>query len=108
MHGFNSFFDNEGWIQKIEFDKFNLYNVYFPLGATKESLKSKFEFYDLFISYVNKSNKPQIICGDFNRIVSELEGYNPDLLRKTKGFLPEEKWFNDFLNSGFITSFRLF
>ena len=82
---------------------------YFPLGATKESLKSKFEFYDLFMRYVNKSNKPQIICGDFNRIVSELEGYNPDLLRKTTGFLPEEeKWVNDFLNSGFIDSFRLF
>ena len=95
--------------KKIEFDKFNLYNVYFLLGATKESLKSKFEFYDLFISYVNKSNKPQVICGDFNRIVSELEGYNPDLLRKTTGFLPEEeKWVNDFLNSGFIDSFRLF
>lgn len=55
--------------------------------------------------YVNKSNKPQIICGDFNKIVSELEGYNPDLLRKTTGFLPEEeKWVNDFLNSGFIDS----
>lgn len=51
----------------------------------------------------------KIICGDFNRIVSELEGYNPDLLRKTTGFLPEEeKWVNDFLNSGFIDSFRLF
>lgn len=57
-----------------------------------------------YLCDVNKSNKPQIICGDFNRIVSEIDGYNPDLLRKTKGFLPEEKWFNDFLNSGFITS----
>lgn len=36
--------------------------------------------------YVNKSNKPQIICGDFNRIVSELEGYNLDLLKKNNGF----------------------
>lgn len=108
IHGFNSSFDNEGRIQKIGY-KFNLYNVYFPLGATKESLKSKFEFYDLFMHYVNKSNKPQIICGDFNRIVSEIDGYNPDLLRKTTGFLPEEeKWVNDFLNSGFIDSFRLF
>lgn len=72
--------------KKIEFDKFNLYNVYFPLGATKESLKSKFEFYDLFMCYVNKSNKPQIICGDFNRIVSEIDGYNLDLLKKNNEF----------------------
>ncbi|WP_288652902.1 endonuclease/exonuclease/phosphatase family protein [uncultured Methanosphaera sp.] len=86
IHGFNSSFDNEGRIQKIEFDKFNLYNVYFPLGATKESLKSKFEFYDLFMCYVNKSNKPQIICGDFNRIVSEIDGYNLDLLKKNNEF----------------------
>lgn len=98
IHGFNSSFDNEGWIQKIGFDKFNLYNVYFLLGATKESLKSKFEFYDLFMRYVNKSNKPQIICGDFNRIVSELEGYNLDLLKKNNEFSSRKRkmvqWFS--------------
>lgn len=108
-HGFNNRFDNEGRIQKIEFEEFNLYNVYFPLGGNKESLKDKFEFYDLFTQYVQKSEKPQIICGDFNRIVAKIDGHDPESLRKTTGFLPEEEqWFKDFLNSGFIDSFRLF
>lgn len=48
--------------------------------------------------YVNKSNKPQIICGDFNRIVSELEGYNLDLLKKNNEFSSRKRkmgqWFS--------------
>lgn len=48
--------------------------------------------------YVNKSNKPQIICGDFNRIVSEINGYNLDLLKKNNGFSTRRRkivqWFS--------------
>lgn len=39
-----------------------------------------------YLCDVNKSNKPQIICGDFNRIVSEIDGYNLDLLKKNNEF----------------------
>lgn len=48
--------------------------------------------------YVNKSNKPQIICGDFNRIVSEIDGYNLDLLKKNNEFSSRKRkmgqWFS--------------
>lgn len=70
-HGFNSNkFDKQGRIQRIEFDEFNLFNVYFPSGASDaDSLNDKFEFYDLFTKYVYKSEKPQ----SFVEILIEFE-----------------------------------
>lgn len=109
--GFDSVkFDCHGRIQRMEFDEFNLFNIYFPSGASDaDALNDKYEFYDLFTKYVNKSKKPQVICGDFNRMSKEIDGSNPEKLCKKSGFLPEEqKWFSDFLESGFIDSFRLF
>ena len=54
-----------------------------------------------------KSKKPQIICGDFNRISTINDTYHERYSRN--GFKKEEKkWFEDFLDSGFIDSFRLF
>lgn len=108
-HGFCNKYDNEGRIQRLEFDEFNLYNVYFPSGAKPERLDDKFEFYDLFTKYVKKSRKPQVICGDFNRMSTELDSYDPKRHAKASGFLPEEQeWFKEFLEDGFIDSFRLF
>ena len=114
-HGFNNKFDNEGRIQRLEFEEFNLYNVYFPAGTPygtldkKMALEKKFEFYDLFTEYVMKSNKPQVICGDFNRIREEKDAIDPQSLRNKSGFLPkEEQWFEEFIEMGFIDSFRLF
>lgn len=109
-HGFNDKLDNEGRIQRIEFEEFNLYNVYFPSGASSaDNLDKKFEFYDLFTNYVKKSNKPQVICGDFNRIREEIDANDPKSLRNKSGFLPEEEqWFKEFLEDGFVDTFRLF
>lgn len=104
-HGFNNKFDVEGRIQTIEFEDFNLYNVYFP-SAGDDKFEEKCEFFELFTEYVNQSEKPQIICGDFNRGASEQDiyKYNP----RTNGFKPEEiQWFQSFLESGFVDSFRL-
>lgn len=33
----------------------------------------------------------KIICGDFNRIVSEIDGYNLDLLKKNNEFSTRRK-----------------
>ncbi len=107
-NGFNNHkFDVEGRIQRIEFEEFNLFNVYFPTGSGNEKFKDKSEFYDLFTKYVNKSKKPQIICGDFNRISTINDTYHSKY--NGPGFKKEEKeWFESFLNSGFVDTFRLF
>lgn len=108
-HGFCNKFDDEGRIQRLEFDEFNLFNVYFPSGAGKERLEDKFEFYDLFTEYIKKSRKPQVICGDFNRMSTELDSYDPKRHARASGFLPDEQaWFKNFLEDGFVDTFRLF
>ena len=63
-------------IQKFEFKEFNLYNVYVPSGSNKERKPLKYEFYEIFTKYVMKSKKPQVICGDFNRIASDIDDFD--------------------------------
>ncbi len=110
-NGFGSTFDVEGRIQKIEFEEFDLFNVYFPLGGSRNSIKTKnkTEFYKLFTNYVDQSEKPQVICGDLNRVASIKDMCNPGKNKNSDGFRPEElEWFENFLEMGFVDSFRLF
>ena len=102
-------FDREGRVIRMEFEKFNLYNVYAPSGASsKERLKHKFRFYDIFTEYIYKSDKPSIICGDFNRISEEIDAKNPRNIKNKSGFLPEEqKWFKEILTE-YVDAFRKF
>ena len=102
-------FDAEGRVMRMEFENFYLYNVYCPSGASSpERLNRKFRFYDEFTKYVYKSNKPSIICGDFNRISAEIDAKNPKNIKGKSGFLPEEQvWFKEILTK-YVDAFRKF
>lgn len=97
----------DGRILTLEFSDFNLITVYFPTGASDvDNLCYKYLFYDKFTQYIEKLEKPAIICGDFNRISQEIDAPNPEEMRKKSGFLPqEEAWFNYILND-YIDAFR--
>lgn len=102
-------FDAEGRVIRMEFENFYLFNVYCPSGASsQERLDRKFRFYDEFTEYVYKSNKPSIICGDFNRISGEIDAKNPKNIKGKSGFLPEEQeWFKEILTK-YVDAFRKF
>ena len=102
-------FDAEGRVIRMEFENFYLYNVYCPSGASSQKrLDRKFRFYDEFTEYVYKSNKPSIICGDFNRISAEIDAKNPKNIKGKSGFLPEEQeWFKEVLTK-YVDAFRKF
>lgn len=102
-------FDSEGRVIRMEFENFYLYNVYAPSGASsQERLDRKFRFYDEFTEYVYKSNKPSIVCGDFNRISQEIDAKNPQNIKGKSGFLPEEQeWFGEILTR-YVDAFRKF
>ncbi|MBR2857977.1 exodeoxyribonuclease III, partial [bacterium] len=102
-------FDAEGRVIKFEFESFNLYNVYSPSGAgSKKKLNRKYRFYDEFTEYFKKSKKPVVICGDFNRMATEIDSKRPELMKNKSGFMPEEQeWFKEILTE-YIDAFRQF
>lgn len=106
-------FDNEGRILIADYEKFLLFNIYFPNGKiSRERLKYKMDFYDAFLDYVDElknKGKKLIICGDVNTAHTEIDLARPKDNEKVSGFLPEERaWIDKFISHGFIDTFRIF
>ena len=107
----NEKFDCEGRVLRIEFEKFILFNVYFPNGgASEERLQYKLDFYDYFLEYLQKyKKKTVIICGDYNTAHHPIDLARPKQNEDVSGFLPVERERLDELeNMGFKDSFRIF
>lgn len=106
-------YDSEGRIILTEHDQFNLYNIYFPNGGSGDE---RHLFKQRFLKDLNqhlkaelKKDKPLIVVGDYNVAHKEMDVYDPKRLSKESGFLPEEReWFSQFLELGFIDTFRKF
>ncbi|MGD9900718.1 MAG: exodeoxyribonuclease III [Calditrichaceae bacterium] len=111
-HGFGiDEFDNEGRIILQEFEKFYLYNIYFPNGQRdQERLDYKMRFYDSFLDHaenLRKTGKAIISCGDFNTAHKEIDLANPKANENTSGFLPIERaWLDKFVEHGYVDTFR--
>lgn len=104
-------FDSEGRFIITHFADFVLYNVYFPNGASgQERHNFKQEFLKVFGQHLSEQvqkGKKVILVGDYNIAHREVDVYDPVRLAKTSGFLPEERqWFDGFLQSGFVDTFR--
>ena len=107
----NEKFDSEGRVLKLEFERFVLFNIYFPNGgASEERLKYKLEFYDYFIEYLKKYQKKTVImCGDFNTAHHPIDLARPKQNEDVSGFMPVERERLDELEKiGFEDSFRHF
>lgn len=105
-------FDKEGRVQTLEFDNFNLLNIYFP-NANHEltRLDYKVEFNLSLENYLLELNKkkPVILGGDFNVAHEEKDLARPDSNKGRAGFTKEErKWIHAFLKKDFIDVFRHF
>jgi len=104
--------DNEGRILRFDFDTISVISLYLPSGTNSLRLDIKFQFMDDFQAYINDLKKEipnLVICGDYNICHEEIDIHNPKGLKKTSGFLPEERaWIDTFINSDFIDSFRFF
>jgi len=104
-------FDDEGRILELEYDKFTLFNVYFPNGQqSDERLDYKLRFYDAFFNYTNalkEKGRPVIICGDVNTAHNEIDLRHPKANSKRSGFLPvEREWIDKILAMGYVDTFR--
>ncbi|MFQ9310313.1 MAG: exodeoxyribonuclease III [Paraclostridium sordellii] len=104
--------DNEGRVITLEFEDFHFVTVYTPnsqQGLKRLDYRMKWE--DDFREYLNRLDdiKPLIMCGDLNVAHREIDLKNPKTNRKNAGFTDEERnKFSEFLDSGFIDSYRYF
>ncbi len=104
--------DHEGRVITAEYPDFYLVNVYTPNSKRElERLEYRMVWEDAFQDYVEKLDKikPVIICGDLNVAHKEIDLKNPKTNRRNAGFTDEEREkMTQFLNRGFIDSFRFF
>lgn len=104
-------YDNEGRILRADFGDFSVLSCYFPSGTTGEDRQAfKMEFLRDFRKYITNLRKERpklLISGDVNICHEPIDIHNPVSNKNSSGFLPEERaWVSDFLNDGFIDTFR--
>jgi exodeoxyribonuclease-3 len=110
--GFNNpFYDSEGRVLEMEFEKFILVNVYFPNGGRgPERVKYKLDFYaELFerMEELRKRQKNIVVCGDYNTAHKEIDLARPKENARTSGFLPEERaWLDKIISMDYVDIFR--
>jgi exodeoxyribonuclease-3 len=105
--------DSEGRIQCAEYENFYLVNVYVPnSGQQLDRLDYRKTWDADFLKYLKnlEKTKPVIACGDFNvahraiDLKNDKSNYN-----KTAGYTQIEiDGMDNFINSGFVDSFRHF
>ena len=102
--------DYEGRNIRADFAGVSVMSLYLPSGTNIQRLEHKFEYMELFQSYINalKKELPNlVICGDYNICHEAIDIHDPVRNKNVSGFLPEERaWMSSFLNSGFIDAFR--
>jgi exodeoxyribonuclease-3 len=104
-------FDKDGRILISDFERFVLFNIYFPNGGRgPEWVKHKLEFYTRFLEAVagyTKKKRSVIITGDVNTAYAEIDLARPKENVKHSGFMPEERVaLGEFFTAGLIDTFR--
>lgn len=109
----NEKFDAEGRFIRADIGDITILSVYHPSGTTGTVRQDfKMDWLYNFHQFVNelKQQRPKlVISGDLNICHKEIDINNPKRHKKSSGFLPEEReWVSNFIDSGFIDSFREF
>jgi len=102
--------DFEGRNIRADFSNVSVMSLYLPSGTNIQRLEHKFEYMDLFKSYIDELKKEVpnlIICGDYNICHEAIDIHDTVRNKNVSGFLPEERaWMSNFLKSGFVDAFR--
>ncbi len=105
--------DQEGRVIRADFGDVSVLSIYAPSGSSGEARQDfKMNWLASFQKFINKLSKERphlILAGDFNICHRPIDIHNPVSNAKSSGFLPEERaWMDQFLNQGFVDSFRAF
>ncbi len=106
------YMDKEGRNLRLDFDSCSVMSLYLPSGTNIARLDHKLTYMADFQTYINalKNDVPNlVICGDYNICHQAIDIHDPVRNAKVSGFLPvEREWIGNFIDSGFIDSFRHF
>ncbi|PHN95220.1 exodeoxyribonuclease III [Maribacter sp. 6B07] len=106
------YMDFEGRNIRADFGEVSIMSMYLPSGTNIERLEHKLMYMADFRQYVDglkKTNPNLIVLGDYNICHEARDIHNPVGLKNVSGFLPvEREWIGDFIDSGFVDSFREF
>lgn len=106
-------YDDEGRVLRADFEDVSVMSVYHPSGSSGE-LRQAFKMkwlsdFTRYISELQLTVPNLVLSGDFNICHRPIDIHNPVSNAKSSGFLPEEReWMEQFINSGFIDTFRHF
>jgi len=109
----NNDIDKEGRIIRADFGDLSILSVYMPSGSSGDDRQSyKMQWLAWFNTYIQdlRKKRPNLIIGsDVNICHKPIDIHNPISNAKSSGFLPEERaWLDEFINTGFVDSFRHF
>ena len=106
------YMDFEGRNIRADFNGVSVMSLYLPSGTNLDRLEHKLKYMADFQEYVNmlKVERPNlVICGDYNICHKDIDIHDPVRNKNVSGFLPvEREWIGNFIDSGFIDSFRHF
>lgn len=109
----NAKYDSEGRAIRADFGDISVFSTYHPSGTTGGPRQDyKMEWladFQIYIDELKTEREKLIIGGDFNICHKAIDISRPEKKKNVSGFLPEEReWVSQFLDSGFIDTFRVF
>jgi len=106
------YMDFEGRNLRVDFGDLSVMSMYLPSGSNVERIDFKLKYMADFHQYANKLREKRpnlIVCGDYNICHEAIDIHDPVRNKNVSGFLPvEREWIGNFINSGFIDTFRHF
>jgi exodeoxyribonuclease-3 len=106
------YMDFEGRNLRADFNGVSIMSLYLPSGTNIDRLEHKLKYMADFQTYINELKKEHpnlVILGDYNICHKAIDIHDPVRNKNVSGFLPvEREWIGNFMDSGFIDSFRHF
>ncbi|WP_109302223.1 exodeoxyribonuclease III [Aquimarina sp. AU474] len=106
------YMDFEGRNLRADFNGVSIMSLYLPSGSNIDRLEHKLKYMADFQDYINTLKKEHpnlVILGDYNICHQAIDIHDPVRNKNVSGFLPvEREWIGNFMDSGFIDSFRHF
>lgn len=106
------YMDHEGRNLRADFGGVSIMSMYLPSGTNLDRLDHKLKYMADLQEYVDELKKTHpnlVILGDYNICHQAIDIHDPVRNKNVSGFLPvEREWIGNFIESGFIDSFRHF